>query len=507
MFFSDLKINDTYRNRRAYCLSLSLLILLTCSANPKATEFGPPDSSTESPNPAHQISNLNLDSIPSLLPNKDHFLELKLDPNATPPPLIQSPEPANDLRPTELPSSLQPKNLPQIKNPILNQSIVVIKRTDNSINQASYYSSNDVLMDPNVELVGCTRCGQLGDPGSLDFGYCATGRCTPGRAMCYPYVGDSMAQRISSLIYQCLSCPDPCYEASWNPLANAGFLMDTPRPQTMARIQYNRYSNMTTPDRAGFFWSSANGTGRGPNPLRLAQSTKGVIPPVPQPIFANINDATYSMEAGAGGKMGLVMSFPYRLLNTNDTYNGASGFGDMSIGTKSVLLDSELLLLSMQFKTYIPIGNTSKGLGLGTVRLEPTILMAIKLSDTTFLQGQFGEWIPIGGSSDGFGGVFLSKFSVNHQLLEIIPKVPLIGVLEIDGWTFQNGTYTQLFYTPQKQISAISRPANQQSYWNIGPGARIAFSNRADLGVGMLMGLGSQSWGNPIITVDFRWMY
>lgn len=390
---------------------------------------------------------------------------------------------------------------------IPNSSLVVIARRDNAVRQVDYSSPEMALIDPGVAKVGCTRCGQLGDPGDLNFGYCATGRCTPGRAMCYPYTGDSFFQRVSSLVYQCLSCPDPCYEPSWNPLANAGFMLDSPRPQTMFRLKYDRWSNITTPDRGGFFWAGANGQSTGPKPLRLAPNgTKGIKPPVPQPIFTNINDGTYSMEAGAGGKMAFFLNFPYRLVGTNDTYSGGAGFGDMSLGTKSVIIDSELLLLTFQFKTYLPIGNATNGTGLGVVRLEPSLIWSTKLSETTYFQGQLGEWVPLGGSNY-FGSVLLSKFSLNHQLLEIIPNVPLIGVLEVDGWTFQNGRYTQLFYTQNKQISAISRPANTQSYWNIGPGARVAFGNKADLGMGLLFGMGSQSWGNPIVTVDFRWMY
>jgi hypothetical protein len=387
-----------------------------------------------------------------------------------------------------------------------NSSLVVLARRDNALQRATYSTPEMVLIDPGVAKVGCTRCGQLGDPGDLNFGYCATGRCTPGRAVCYPYAGDSFFQRVSSLIYQCLTCPDPCYEPSWNPLANAAFMIDSPRPQTMLRIKYDRWSNITTPDRGGFFWSQANGKGLGPSPLRLAQSGSGIKPPVPQPVFVNIDEGTYSMEAGAAGKMAFFLNFPYRLVNTNDTYAGGAGFGDMSLGTKSVLIDTELLLLTFQFKTYMPIGNASRGTGLGVVRLEPSLIWSTKLSEKTFFQGQLGEWVPLGGSNY-FGSVLLSKFALNHELTEIIPNVPLIGVLEIDGWTFQSGRYTQLFSTPNKQIATVTRSANTQSYWNIGPGARIAFGNKADLGMGLLFGMGSQSWGNPIVTVDLRWMY
>lgn len=488
-------------------LALAIYLLLYQSFTVAAES---PAKSAESASGKNTTKIVRVVEVPDFgLPDLGNYLEENLkQPEPAPKPKITS----ADVQALGNPAFVQAQPTPSASSGgrpsvIPNSSLVVISRRDNAVSQVSYSSPEMALIDPGVAKVGCTRCGQLGDPGDLNFGYCATGRCTPGRAMCYPYTGDSFFQRVSSLVYQCLSCPDPCYEPSWKPLANAGFMLDSPRPQTMFRLKYDRWSNITTPDRGGFFWAGANGQSTGPKPLRLASSgTKGIKPPVPQPIFTNINDGTYSMEAGAGGKMAFFLNFPYRLVGTNDTYSGGAGFGDMSLGTKSVIIDSELLLLTFQFKTYMPIGNATNGTGLGVVRLEPSLIWSTKLSETTYFQGQLGEWVPLGGSNY-FGSVLLSKFSLNHQLVEIIPNVPLIGVLEVDGWTFQNGRYTQLFYTQDKQISALSRPANTQSYWNIGPGARVAFGNKADLGMGLLFGMGSQSWGNPIVTVDFRWMY
>ena len=526
---TSLPINATSGLKKSVCVVLFCVVFSSISANsqtypPQANKAGDTNQSRLSKGGNKPV---RVVEVPDLgLPDFNQYLDVNFDVQAPVKPKITGDDvralgnPANNYPP--LPEKFSPANslnsatkvnteipfLNQAERPVSvpNSSLVVLARRDNALKQANYSTPEMVLIDPGVAKVGCTRCGQLGDPGDLNFGYCATGRCTPGRAVCYPYAGDSFFQRVSSLIYQCLTCPDPCYEPSWNPLANAGFMIDSPRPQTMLRVKYDRWSNITTPDRGGFFWAQANGKGLGPSPLRLAQSGSGIKPPVPQPVFVNIDEGTYSMEAGAAGKMAFFLNFPYRLVNTNDTYAGGAGFGNMSLGTKSVLIDTELLLLTFQFKTYMPIGNASRGTGLGVVRLEPSLIWSTKLSEKTFFQGQLGEWVPLGGTNY-FGSVLLSKFSLNHELTEIIPNVPLIGVLEMDGWTFQSGRYTQLFYTPNKQIATVTRSANTQSYWNIGPGARIAFSNKADLGFGLLFGMGSQSWGNPIVTVDLRWMY
>src|SRR5262249_38238144 len=56
----------------------------------------------------------------------------------------------------------------------------------------------------------------------------------------------------------------------------------------------------------------------------------------------------------------------------------ASGFDDLNLGTKSVWIDCELLLLTFQFKTFVPTGNFTRGLGTAHVSLEPSLLFAIK---------------------------------------------------------------------------------------------------------------------------------
>ena len=55
---------------------------------------------------------------------------------------------------------------------------------------------------------------------------------------------------------------------------------------------------------------------------------------------------------------------------------------------KSVMFDSELLLFTFQFKTYIPTGNAAAGLGTGHVSLEPSLLSTLKLSSNAYLQSQ-----------------------------------------------------------------------------------------------------------------------
>ena len=53
-------------------------------------------------------------------------------------------------------------------------------------------------------------------------------------------------------LYQCLCCPDPCYQPAWEPAANASFFADYARPRTVTRLRYDNLEAMTRPDRNQF---------------------------------------------------------------------------------------------------------------------------------------------------------------------------------------------------------------------------------------------------------------
>ncbi len=46
-----------------------------------------------------------------------------------------------------------------------------------------------------------------------------------------------------SNLYQCLCCPDPCYQPRWEPAANASFFADYARPRTITRIRYDNLND------------------------------------------------------------------------------------------------------------------------------------------------------------------------------------------------------------------------------------------------------------------------
>ncbi|MCA1684566.1 MAG: hypothetical protein LC745_00990 [Planctomycetia bacterium] len=176
-----------------------------------------------------------------------------------------------------------------------------------------------------------------------------------------------------------------------------------------------------------------------------------------------------------------------------------AGFSDLYLGTKSLLLDCELMQLTFQFKTFLPTGNAAKGLGSGHVSLEPSLLTSVRLASETYLQGQLAEWIPIAGDQGFAGSILHYHLSLNHGLYKFTPDVPVIGTLEFNGWSFQSGAYTDPVIGPQKSSGF--------SYFSVGPGLRTSVCNNLDFGVGLAFPLTDPHWGNPLIRTELRILY
>src|SRR5262249_54476222 len=102
---------------------------------------------------------------------------------------------------------------------------------------------------------GCKSCsdGLLNPlPMGDEMGGCPT-CCYPGRKPCdccldqYGCVG-----RMLGGIYECICCPDPCYEPHWVALADAALFTDGPRPMTQMRIRYDTGWSYLFPDKAEY---------------------------------------------------------------------------------------------------------------------------------------------------------------------------------------------------------------------------------------------------------------
>jgi hypothetical protein len=404
---------------------------------------------------------------------------------------------------------------------------------DPKVVNASHNHQITLGTDGEIILVqGCSSCGKgtIGSGGGMGAGgshlsggpvTCGPEGCTPGRHNCYPWEHNkTFAGRMAGAMYEALCCPDPCYEGKWIPLADSAFYSDSIRPISQQKLRLDIGRNLVNPTRNAYMFA--------PNPI------------FPYPVQSlNYNDVYLSTEIATGG-FSILSDISYRTLSINPS-EGGGAFGDMMIGTKSLLFDTELIQIAMEFKTFLPTGNFTSGYGTGHVSLEPSLLACLKLKEKTYLQGQISEWIPLGSTTPpvGTAGSLLhAHLSLNHVLHEVNPDIPIIGTLEYTGYYFQaggnqdvssiptGGSTTSSSTTPttnnfygssssgSSSSSSGSAPAlpfsnsSGVSYQYIGPGLRMFMGSHYDMGVGAQFALsGNNRFAEQLYRVEFRLRY
>jgi hypothetical protein len=352
--------------------------------------------------------------------------------------------------------------------------------------------------ESGIQQTSCTNCGGglLGRPEFPGDGVASCGEgCIPGRQKCgCCCTSDNAVARLFCGIYDCICCPDPCYEPHWIAAADAAFFQDSARPVTQMRFRWDTGWDLLRPDRAEYFWARERGP-LGPNVIARA-----------------VNYREFSLYTeGAIDRIGIFVDTPYREVGIKAAAisptpdHTFSGFSDVVVGTKTLLLDCELTQVAFQFKTFIPSGSSMKGLGTGHVSLEPALLFALRLTPLTYLQAETAYWIPIGGDSLYQGNVFHGHLSLNQVLWHINHNVQVIGTLEGNEWSVINGNYTN-----SDTLDAGGHPIAvraRASMFSAGPGIRFVVCDKIDLGVGSAFSLTGDHWAEELVRAEFRWRF
>jgi len=315
--------------------------------------------------------------------------------------------------------------------------------------------------------------------GGCATGGCGEGGCYPGRAACSPDCCEGLGpiRRTFCAFKNALMCPDPCYQSKWIPAANAGLFLDQARPTTMTRLRWDAGRNVTRPDRSDFFLGS------------------GAFPGGRPPRRVDYNELHLYQEI-AIDKFGLFFDLPYRSLDS-DTRGGGGGIGDLSFGFKTMFVDSELLTLTFQFRTQVPTGNPVTGVGTGSVSLEPSLLTTMKLYTDTYMQSQTAYWFAVG---NGKGSIFISRNSLNTVLFRPAPDTAFIGSFETGLYSLTSGTFRD-----PNTGAAVGR--NGDTYFTLGPGFRLAISDKIDLGFGMQFAVTSDHFAEQLYRTELRWRF
>ena len=199
-------------------------------------------------------------------------------------------------------------------------------------------------------------------------------------------------------------------------------------------------------------------------------------------------------------------SLPYFLVGTGDFAHRVAPTRLHSALQALQISDTGLaaLQVAFQFKTYLQSGNTGTGLGTGHTSLEPSLLASLKLGPETYLQAQLGNWCPIGATNNKIGGIFFWYFSLNQVLTYVTPRSPLIATLEMDGWSFENGGWTNP-YGWQKNQNIYS--GGGVSYFNIGPGLRWSICDKVDFGGAVTFPTTVDHWAQPWMRFEVRFLF
>jgi hypothetical protein len=358
------------------------------------------------------------------------------------------------------------------------------------------------MLDPAVvPASGCSSCGSAsgmpGGPGIWGYGNhpaegcayggcgsegCGENGCVPGRGPCTTCgEGQCQAVRMFCATHNALCCPDPCYEPHWVCAANAALFVDPARPVTQTRLRWDYGNNLTQPDRAEYFWGAIGQKG----PARPETSV-------------NYHELRFYQEFAAD-RFSFFIDMPYR--NLNGAVNGGSGgFGDLNLGTKSLILDSELVQFSFQLITAIPTGAARSGTGVGHVSMDPSLLMAVKLYPDSYWQSQLGYWIPISGTPGFAGTVLHYQNSINHVVCRPLADTAFVASIEAVGYTFSSGSFTSPF-------NGAAVRGNNQTYFSVGPGFRFCVCDKVDFGFGVQFAVTSNHFADQLYRTELRWRF
>jgi hypothetical protein len=478
----------------------------TVEPEPTPPPVSPVPPPAPEPEPVNELDPPAVATLPPI-PAEDSFVgkpETKMSPVATPILLPRQIVEARNLTPVHLPAPSK-STLVRIPSGTSEASPVVVafKKAEESSDLPirAAVGETPISSEPGgntegIMPVGCAGCGMgggtispaIGPVEGLPIGggcsSCGGATCVPGKTPCYPCSYHTTFGRFLCGVYECVCCPDPCYDPRWMPVTDSSFFTPAPRPITQQRFRWDSGMNLILPDRATYFWS--------PPPLGPAL----IGSPFRANVNLNYNDLSVYTEI-ATNLISLFVEMPYRSMNS-EQFGHVAGFGDINMGTKSLLYDCELFQVSLQMKTYILSGNFSKGLGTGHVSLEPSILFGLRISPDTYLQTQIGEWIPF---TTSYGGsILLANASLNQVLWRVLPNVPLIGSWEVQTLSFQDGAYTDPYLGPWQKASGYT-------YVNAGPGLRLFVCDRMDFGVGSSFALTEKHFAQTLFRSEFRIRY
>lgn len=243
--------------------------------------------------------------------------------------------------------------------------------------------------------------------------------------------------------------------------------------------------NFPFPNRAEFFYSQGRPGGPG-----LPQPERSI----------DFQDLTAYGEMLLARRVSFFVETSTRFLNPEVNAN-AAGWGDSAVGVKYDLYSNCDLFTTFQFRTYVPTGDASRGLGTNHVSLEPGLLGFAQLTDRLGLAAELRYWVPVGGTD--FAGSIL-RYGVGYRYnLWDTGRVRVAPTAEFIGWSVFAGQQSRL----QPNGTVLTQSAAGATVVNAKVGARIDFGDRLGTYVGLGHALTGETWYQNELRVEIRWLY
>ncbi len=272
--------------------------------------------------------------------------------------------------------------------------------------------------------------------------------------------------------------------------SNVGYI-DNAIPRTQLRLRYDSAWDDNRPDRAEFLYPKCGC-------FRTAPLNAGFDPHAPGPRLPesriDFQDIATAIEVAAGDRFSGFVEVPVRFLNPEQNPH-TEGLGDMNAGFKVAVLAGEDQYLTFQFRTVIPTGADSHGLGTDHVSLEPALLLYRRLTRRLILEAELRDWIPIGGT-DFAGNVIRYGVGLGYDVYRC-STMRITPVAEVVGWEVLSG---KEFLFPENVI----KDAAGDSIVNAKLGVRLGIGERSSFYAGYGRALTGEVWYKDIMRFEYR---
>jgi hypothetical protein len=298
--------------------------------------------------------------------------------------------------------------------------------------------------------------------------------------------------------------------------------IDDPIVSSKIRIRFDDAFDDQFPDRSEFIYAKCSCytlLNTFPSPLNRAFDPHASGPGTGVPTSINFQQLYTDVEYAPLRRFSAFVEVPIRWLQPQgffpirqfSPFSNQAGLSDVMAGIKFAAIASEGTYVTLQFKSYFPSGDSSKGLGTNHYSVEPSLLVYQRISSRFTLEGQVGDWHPIGGSagvpitgSEGFAGdVFFYGIGPSYKLyrgnhIGVSPVVEVFGWHVLGGFQTQPGTGT---------VDGAATEVSGMNIVNIKTGLRIGVGYRNSFYVGFGQAVTHDDWYKHLFRAEYRYSF